>query len=112
MSPLTRRMPVAPRHRTMAAIIADRGYGSPARLTRRPASPIIPAHETSGPERTVNSPNDLAQPSGADANLVALSIADARALGRHALRNSGYDVQEIDIIVDQLLDPDRCGYRR
>ncbi len=59
----------------------------------------------------MNSPNDLSQPSGADADLVALSIADARALGRHALRKSGYDAQEIDIIVDHLIDADLCGYR-
>jgi LDH2 family malate/lactate/ureidoglycolate dehydrogenase len=43
--------------------------------------------------------------------LVALSIAEARALGARALRGTGYTAEEIDIIVDHLLDADLCGYR-
>lgn len=43
--------------------------------------------------------------------LVALSIAEARALGTRALRNTGYTSEEIEIIVDHLIDADLCGYR-
>lgn len=59
----------------------------------------------------MDAPNDLARPSDPDSKLIALSIADARALGRQALRKSGYDAEEIEIIVDHLIDADLCGYR-
>lgn len=59
----------------------------------------------------MNTPNDLARPTDRDGKLVALGIADARALGRHALRKSGYTAEEIEIIVDHLIDADLCGYR-
>lgn len=59
----------------------------------------------------MNSFNELSPSPDRDSKLVALSIADARNLGRHALRKSGYSADEIDIIVDHLIDADLCGYR-
>jgi len=43
--------------------------------------------------------------------IVALSVAEAKALGARALRNAGYTSEEVDIIVDHLIDADLCGYR-
>jgi len=53
--------------------------------------------------------NHINVPDGAQ--LIALSVAEARALGEHALRNSGYTPDQIGIIVDHLIDADLCGYR-
>ena len=53
--------------------------------------------------------NHIDVPDGAQ--LIALTVAEARALGEHALRNSGYTPDQIGIIVDHLIDADLCGYR-
>lgn len=59
----------------------------------------------------MNSPDGMASRDDEGNALVALSIADAKALGQHALRKSGYTQEEIAIIVDHLIDADLCGYR-